>query len=216
MTVKAVVFDFDGTVADTLDAVVNIVNRLSGEFGYKKASQKDIKKLRNLSSRQIIQYSGVPIIKLPFIVRRVKTELSNQITEINPVPGVREALIELKNQKNTLGIITSNSRKNVLAFLERNDLQELFDFSYSGTTLFGKDKVIRRFLKQENLDPREIVYVGDETRDIEAAKRTGIRVIAVSWGFNLRQVLAEHEPDFLIQHPSELITVIERLQASVD
>jgi phosphoglycolate phosphatase-like HAD superfamily hydrolase len=67
-------------------------------------------------------------------------------------------------------------------------------------------------LRKESLNPEEVVYVGDETRDIEAAKKSQIKVIAVTWGFNSKQVLAAQNPDFLIDRPEELIKVIESLQ----
>jgi phosphoglycolate phosphatase len=215
MTVKVIVFDFDGTIADTFDSIVNIINHLSVEFGYQKASSEDVNKLRNLNSREIIKYSGVSLLKLPFLVKRVKSELNKEIHRLSPASGIREVLLELQCQGNKLGIITSNSKSNVIAFLQNNELQAPFDFIYSGTTLFGKSKVIGRLLQQENLSPGEVIYVGDETRDIEAAKRTPIKVIAVSWGFNSSQALAEQNPDFLIHHPRELIEVIRSLQDPV-
>ena len=208
MTVKVIIFDFDGTIADTLDAVVSITNRLAGDFGYKQTSLEELAILRNLNSRQIIKHSGVSIFKIPFLIRKVLSELNNEIQVLSAFPGIKEALIELKNQGNRLGIITSNSKENVTAFLNKNGLQELFDFIYSGATIFGKSKVINRVLKSENLKSEEVIYVGDETRDIEAAKRTQIKAIAVSWGFNSKQVLAEYNPDFLIHQPNELIEVI--------
>jgi phosphoglycolate phosphatase len=212
MTVKVIIFDFDGTIADTLDAVVSITNRLAGEFGYKQTSQEDLAILRNLNSRQIIKQSGVPIFKIPFLIRKLLLELNNEIQILSAFPGIKEALIELKNQGNSLGIITSNSKENVTAFLNKNGLQELFDFIYSGATIFGKSQVIKRVLKSENLNSEEVIYVGDETRDIEAAKTTHIKAIAVSWGFNSTEVLAKHNPDFLIHQPHELIDVIGSLQ----
>ncbi len=208
MTVKVIIFDFDGTIADTLDAVVSITNRLAGDFGYKQTSLEELAILRNLNSRQIIKQSGVSIFKIPFLIRKVLSELNNEIQVLSAFPGIKEALIELKNQGNRLGIITSNSKENVTAFLNKNGLQELFDFIYSGATIFGKSKVINRVLKSENLKSEEVIYVGDETRDIEAAKRTQIKAIAVSWGFNSKEVLAEYNPDFLIHQPNELIEVI--------
>ena len=87
----------------------------------------------------------------------------------------------------------------------------MFDFIYSGTILFGKSKAINKFLKQENIKPEAVIYVGDEIRDIEAARRSEIKVIAVSWGFNSEQVLAELHPDYLIQNPAELIDAIRKL-----
>ncbi|MFB2980783.1 HAD-IA family hydrolase [Microseira sp. BLCC-F43] len=209
---KAIIFDFDGTVADTFDTIVAISNRLALEFGYKQAAPEEIEQIRNLSSREIIRQSGVSIFKLPFILRRLKNELNNEISRLNPLPGIDEALSELKMQGYRLGIITSNDRENVMLFMEKNKLQELFDFIYSGANIFGKSRVINRFLKQANLTPEEVIYVGDETRDIEAAKRSQIKMIAVSWGFNSKTVLAEHNPDFLIHHPNELIQVISTLR----
>lgn len=211
MTVKVIIFDFDGTIADTLDAIVSITNRLALEFGYKQTTLEELAQLKNLNSRQIIDQSGISIFKLPFLIRKVKAELSKEIQTLNPIPGIKEALTELKNQGNSLGIITSNSKDNVMAFLETNNLQELFNFIYSGTT-FGKSKVINKLLKQENISPEEVIYVGDETRDIEAARKSNIKAIAVTWGFNSKQVLAEQSPDFLIHKPNDLIKVIGSLK----
>lgn len=212
MTLKVIIFDFDGTIADTLETIVNILNGLSEEFGYKKASQEDLEHYKNLRPHQIIQFSGVSIFKLPSLVRKLKFLLKQEILKISPIEKMKEILIELKNRGYYLGIITSNSRENVLMFLKANDLHEVFDFIYSGTTLLGKSKVLNSFLKKQRLKPEEIVYVGDETRDIDAAKKSHVKVIAVSWGFNSQKVLAEHNPDFLIERPDELVEVIESLQ----
>jgi phosphoglycolate phosphatase-like HAD superfamily hydrolase len=137
----------------------------------------------------------------------MKAELQIEIPNIQLFCGIKEVLLELNNRGFKLGIITSNSRANVLASMEKNGLQDVFTFIYSSST-FGKHKVIQRWLNREKLHPEEVVYVGDEIRDIEAAKRTGIKMIAVAWGFNSRQALAEHNPDCLIETPQELIEVI--------
>ena len=211
MTAKVIIFDFDGTIADTLDALVSITNRLAVEFGYKPIAQEELALFKTLNSRQIIKHSGISIFQLPFLVRKVKAELNKEIRTLSFIPGIKEVLIELKNQGNSLGIITSNSKENVITFLSEKNLQYLFDFIYSGTKLFGKSKVINKFLKQENIKPEAAIYVGDEIRDIEAARRSEIKVIAVSWGFNSEQVLAEQNPDYLIQNPAELIDAIREL-----
>lgn len=212
MTVKVIIFDFDGTIADSLDAVVNITNHLAIEFGHQPVSLEDIEKIKNLSSRQIIQFSGVSIFKLPFLLRKVRIRLNNQIQSLKPFLGIKETFTELKAQGNQLGIITSNSKENVTLFLKENDFVDLFDFIYSAPTIFGKHKVINSLSKKQNIQNNEMVYVGDETRDIEAARKSQIKVISVSWGFNSKEVLAKHQPDFLINKPSELLEVIESLQ----
>lgn len=208
MIQKVVIFDFDGTIADTVDALVSIANRLAKEFGYVQITPEELALLRNLTSREIINYSGISVFKIPFLVKKIKGELKSKIPELKPIPGMKEALINLKNAGHCLGIITSNSKDNVTEFLRINELDNLFEFIYSGITIFGKTTIINNLLKQKQLKPEEVIYVGDETRDIEASKKANIKVVAVSWGFNSPEVLAKQNPNYLIHHPSELLDVV--------
>ncbi|MDJ0680919.1 MAG: HAD-IA family hydrolase [Xenococcaceae cyanobacterium MO_167.B52] len=208
MTIKAVIFDFDGTIADTYQAIVDITNSLASEFGYKSLSQEEISFLKNLSSREIIKQSEISLFKLPFLVKRVQKELGNQIRELSPIPGTPQVLQKLNNQGYILGIVTSNIENNVTAFLQKNHLDSYFDFILSGTTIFGKHRIINKVIKQYHLDSSEIIYVGDETRDIRSARKSNVGIIAVGWGFNSTQVLAEHNPDYLVLKPQKLVEII--------
>ncbi|WP_066379969.1 MULTISPECIES: HAD-IA family hydrolase [unclassified Anabaena] len=210
MTQKVIIFDFDGTIADTVDALVSIANRLAVDFGYVQITPEELKLLRNLSSREIIKYSGISVFKIPFLVKKVKTELKNKIQELKPIPGMKEALEELQIHGYKLGIITSNSQDNVTAFLKSHQLDSYFEFIYSGVTIFGKTTIINNVLKQKQIKTQFVIYVGDETRDIEASKKAKIKVIAVTWGFNSPEILAKQNPDFLIHQPSELLPVIKK------
>jgi HAD superfamily hydrolase (TIGR01509 family) len=208
---KVIIFDFDGTLADTIDILLSITNRLSAEFGFKSATKEELAQLSNLTSWQLLRYSGISIFKFPLLIRKLKAELRSEIPNIQLFPGIKEVLLELKKLGFQLGIITSNSRENVLASLERNGLQDTFTFIYSAST-FGKHKVINSWLKREHINPKQVVYVGDEIRDIEAARKTGIKVIAVAWGFNSQEALVAHNPDFLIKRPQELIEIMSNLR----
>jgi HAD superfamily hydrolase (TIGR01549 family) len=208
---KVIIFDFDGTLADTIDILLSITNRLSAEFGFKSATKEELAQLSNLNSWQILQYSGISIFKFPLLIRRLKAELHSEVPHIQLFPGIKEVLLELKKRGFQLGIITSNSRENVLGALEKNGLQDTFTFIYSGST-FGKHKVINKWLRIENIHTEKVVYVGDEIRDIDAAKKTGIKVIAVGWGFNSQEALAAQNPDFLIERPQELIEIMNSWQ----
>lgn len=215
MSVKVIIFDFDGTIADTLDAVVEITNRLAEEYGYEQTDPEQLAQIRNMSSRDIIIKSGISLFKIPFLLRRVKLDLRNDIQQIKPIKGIKEALTKLQSQGNKLGILTSNSEENVRVFLKKHNMQDLFSFIYSEPTLFSKHKILKKFIKKNNFIPEEVIYVGDETRDIESSKKIPIKVIAVSWGFNSEAALAKHNPDFLIYQPSELIDVMGSLQQIV-
>ena len=92
------------------------------------------------------------------------------------------------------------------AFLTRHHLP-YFEFVRCSSKLFGKGREIRRILRQEKLSPSEILYIGDETRDIEAAKETGLRMAAVTWGYNSESALLAMAPDHLISSPGELLNL---------
>lgn len=201
---KTIIFDFDGTLADTFEAFVSITNSLAVEFGYQLVGEDDIPKLQNLSSREIVRQSGISFWKIPFLIRRLRRELEKRITEVNLFPGIKELILDLKAEGYSLVIITSNSRENVTALMAINGLENSFDFVWSSSRLFGKHKSIAKLLKREKLELEKAFYVGDETRDIDAAKKAGVRAIAVSWGFNSPEALAGHNPDFLAANPQEL------------
>ncbi len=207
--IKIVIFDFDGTLADTFDLIFAITNRLSVEFGYKQAKKEEIPEIEKLSPLELINQSGISIFKVPFLLRRIRAEFKQEINDVGLFAGIKEALLGLQYQGYKIGIITSNAQENVEFVLQKHDLL-IFDFIASGTTLFGKHRVIKKYLKSENIQSEEMVYVGDETRDINAAKKAKVKAIAVTWGFNSREVLSEYQPDALVDQPQELIEVINK------
>ena len=206
---KIIIFDFDGTLADTLNTLLNLSNRLSSEFGYKSTTSEELEQLRHLTSWQIIRYSGISLFKLPCLLRRLKAEFNNEIKEVRLFSGIPEMIIDLKKLGYQLGIITSNSQENVSRVMEKYYLKDCFNFIYSSRNLFNKHEVIHSWLKENSIDPNDVVYVGDETRDINAAKKAKIKVIAVSWGFHTQKTLESHKPDGLIASPEHLREVLK-------
>ena len=139
--------------------------------------------------------------------------MSKEIAELESIQGIDQVLLKLKNLGYILGIVTSNNQENVDTFLAKNQLTHLFDYVYSGTAVFGKHRVINQAIRQHKLDKTDVIYVGDETRDIRSARKSRISVIAVSWGFNATKILSEHQPDYLVNHPSELLRAIALWQS---
>lgn len=209
MALKVLIFDFDGTIADSRITLVKIANELADEFGYDPVTESDIVRLSNLSSKDVIIQSPIPAYKIPFLLRRVKRQLNEHIAYLQPFEGMEEALSNLKKKGCYLGIITSNLGANVSLFLRKNSLDNYFDFVYSANTLFGKNKVINKAIDKHHLLKDEVIYIGDETRDIEAAKKSNIKVAAVTWGFNSASVLKKYNPDFILDKPQELLDIIK-------
>lgn len=211
MSIKIILFDFDGTIADTFDALVNIANGLAGEFGFKPLTPEEIPLVKTLTARQLIDKSGISLFKIPPLLKRVKSDLRQYIPTLNPIIGVKESIEQLKIDGNILGILTTNSEDNVRLFLRQHQMEYLFSYLYSESTIFGKTNVIKKFLSQHNLTSENVIYVGDEVRDIQSSRKAHIKVISVTWGFNSPEVLAKHNPDFLIHHPRELIEIIRQI-----
>ena len=204
---KLLIFDFDGTIADTLDAGVTILNKLAVEFGFRPLHPKDLERVRDMRTRQLMKFLGIPARKMSRIARRGSEELYACIHSIQPLPGMPEALRELQTLGFALGIITSNTEVNVQIFLRSHGL-DLFDFVRCSSKLLGKARMIRSVIRRQHVRAADILFVGDETRDIEAAKKAGIRIAAVTWGYNSRRSLEAMKPDFVFESPKELVAML--------
>lgn len=205
--ITTIIFDFDGTIADTMPKVKRILFRYAPSFGYKKINDRDIELLRNMKAQDALKTIGIPIYKLLFFVNKVKKELNKDIESTKPAPGIKSLLSKLKNKGIRLGILSSNLHDSINKFLKKNDL-DLFDFIYTGTSIFGKHRLLKDLLIKRRLTHKEVIYVGDETRDIEAAQKAKIKVIAVTWGLNKKEILREQEPDYLVDKPEEILNIV--------
>lgn len=116
---------------------------------------------------------------------------------------------DLKKNNVKVDIVTSNSKENVLLFLEQWHIKGI-DFIFSAKNLFGKAKVIKNLITKHQLEKESVIYVGDEIRDIEAAHQAKIKIIAVDWGFNSKKRLAQAKPDLLISQPKEILKITKK------
>ena len=199
-----VIFDFDGTIADTLDLGTEIFHRIAPEYNCLPVGPEERELFRTKKPQELFEVYGISRLKLLTLMLRIRKEMRRHVSETKPFTGMDAALREISNSGYGMGILTSNSVENVRKFLELNNLTTLFDFIYSGRSFLGKEKVIRKLLIHEKLSKSSVVYVGDETRDIEASRAAGIPVIAVSWGLNSRDLLASLAPDQIADKPEDL------------
>jgi phosphoglycolate phosphatase len=204
--VSVMIFDFDGTIGDTFRQGLEILNKMAPDFGYRPLAGDDVEKARGMTTRQLMKYLGISSRKLPSVASRGVRELRARIGEVQPISGVPETLRALHAQGRRLGIVTSNSEENVGVFLKNHDL-ELFEFVRSSSRLLGKAREIRAAMKAQKFDRNDVLFVGDETRDIEACKRAGIRCAAVTWGYNSRASLEAQHPHCIFDAPQELLGV---------
>lgn len=206
MDKRLILFDFDGTIANTMAQALKISNRLAAEFGYRTLDPEEIEGLRDKSLFELLHFMQVPFTKLPLILAKARNEMRNVITEAETIPGLRAVLEHLHKHGHRMGILTTNSEENVREFLKHNGIGS-FDFIQSSSLIWGKHHGLKKILRHERIRPNQMAYVGDETRDIEAAKRANIPMIAVVWGYNSERALRKADPDHLVKQPSELLNL---------
>ena len=206
---KIIIFDFDGTIADTLDSVVRIVNNNAEHFGYRQVTKHDIPYLQTKKPKEILSYLGISLFQLPIWIRKIHSDINKEIISLKPTVDVLSVLSELDQNDYLIGILTSNTKKNVKQFLEKNNL-DFFDFINTGKSVFGKSHLINKILRQNQASKDDVFYVCDEVRDIEAAKKSGIQSIAVTWGYNSKNALLKEKPDFLIDTPEQIREILAK------
>lgn len=206
---KAVIFDFDGTIANSFAATLRIANALAPTFGYRPAAPEEVEVLRGWTYKQVAAELGVPWHKIPLIAARIRKELSASVAQLETFEGLPHVLTELRERGFELGILTSNSKSNVERFLAAHGLKQ-FRFVSTSASVWGKRRRLESLLHSYRLSARDVAYVGDEVRDIEATKPLAIRMVAVGWGYAAREQLAAHGPDHLISYPNELLDIFAR------
>ncbi|MFC1647970.1 HAD-IA family hydrolase [Nanoarchaeota archaeon] len=206
---KYIVFDFDGTIADTFYLIKKLTDELKHEYTSEDFNMEEI---RNEDLRTILKRLKIPSYKYPQILKRVQKALGVEISkEAKTFPGVHELLKELFG-KYRLGILSSNSKENIDKFLERTQLAKYFDFIYSGSPMFGKDKKLAHMMKQKKLGRSDFTYIGDEKRDVLACRKLGVEIIAVTWGFNSKAFLMQAKPKHIADKPEEIEKILSDMK----
>jgi phosphoglycolate phosphatase len=209
MIYKTLVFDFDGTIADTLGETRLIFNKLAPDYGIRQVAAQELDHLRHLSLKDLLVHLSIPKRRVPALISRGTLMMRGNITQLRPIQGMPEVLVELRRHVNRFGILTSNATENVDLFLRTHGLREQFDFISSTSKLTGKAKHLRAIRKTFSLESEELLYIGDELRDVKASQKAGIPVAAVTWGFNSRQSLAASKPNHLFDSPADFLNLLE-------
>ncbi|HZH75214.1 MAG TPA: HAD-IA family hydrolase, partial [Archangium sp.] len=177
-----VVFDFDGTLVDSRELAVQLINELAEKGGFSRLTAENLEELRNLSIIERCSRLGIPTYKLPWMAIQLARSYRKGVPSLLFNEGIPELLKELRARGLKLLILSSNSEENIRAFLKRHSAEDWVEDIYSGGGAFGKASKLRTLLKRTGLRREQIVYVGDEQRDVEACKQVGVKVIAVLWG----------------------------------
>ena len=205
-----IIFDFDGTLANTLELVAKIYNEHAHVFGSKQIDLKELDDYRKLGYKKAMKKAGIRWTVLPRLVLFVSREMKSQMAGVKPYAGIVDVLTDLQKQGMNIGVLTSNDAELVGEFFKVHGFPN-FDFVVSEKTMFGKEKALRRIMKRHGLKPEQVIYVGDEPRDITASRKAGVSVIGVAWGVGGHHGLAATPPDKLVDMMEQLKEAIKEL-----
>jgi phosphoglycolate phosphatase len=200
MNKKLVVFDFDGTLVDSLPLIQEVLKEVLEEKGI-NLNQRRIKTLQRKGVISTLKSLNIPFYKLPIIFLKVQGRMGKRISEVGSFPGIPKLIEDLKTAGFELGIISNNKKKTVLSFLKENNLNY---FNFVIGTLFFLEKNRRLKKASKKNQEKEIVYIGDQTGDVRAANQVGVISIAVDWGFDSEDKLRKENPNILASSPDEI------------
>lgn len=192
-TYRLVIFDFDGTLADSFPWFMRVVNEAAARYRFKRIEEADLDTLRGYSARQMMKHLAVPSWKLPLIVRMMRKMKADDVRQIPLFAGVDDLLRSLADRGVELALVTSNSYDNAVRILGPENAAR-FRYFECGMSIFGKRAGFRRVLRRSGVPREQAICIGDEIRDLEAAHAEGIPFGAVSWGYTHAESLRAHAP----------------------
>lgn len=191
MTYKFAIFDFDGTLADSFDVFLACLNEAAARHGFRPVGADTLDEARGMSGQELIAHLGVPFWKLPAIALEMRLRMMARIDLVRPFEGAQEALGALAGRGVGLALLTSNSREAVRTVLGDEAIGH-FGQLHCDTSMFGKRAKLRELLSESGHPAAEVVCIGDEIRDGEAAREVGMDFLGVAWGYTRPDVLQAH------------------------
>ena len=159
-----VIFDFDGTLADSFPWFLASLDRTAEQFGLNRVNPDEIEALRLRSSRDVLQHLGVPMLKLPAIAIYMRNIFAESMSDIRMFDGAADMLRSLHDGGVKLALVSSNAEANVRHVL--GDAADLIDHYACGSSLWGKAQKFGAVLRALRQSPARTLAVGDEIRDL--------------------------------------------------
>ena len=211
---KAVIFDLDGTLLDTLEDLKNAVNAALEHYGMPQRTLDEVRSfvgngLRNLMIRAVPEGEENPEFEdaLTYLKEYYAIHCKDNT---GPYPGIMELLDELKVRGITMAIV-SNKIDSAVKELDKeyfNGYMSAAIGEMEGVARKPAPDTVLKALGECNIKAEDAIYVGDSDVDIATAKNTGLPCISVSWGFRDTEFLKEHGATTIIDAPTQLLELL--------
>jgi phosphoglycolate phosphatase len=202
MKYRLAIFDFDGTLADSLPWFLRIANTVADKHGFRRIETHEIESLRGKGSREIVRHFQVPMWRMPLIARDVRRMKAASLDGISLFAGVDGMLESLSAKGVVRAMVSSDSEDNVRRSLGTN-ARAISHFA-CGASLFGKAKKFAKVMRVAGIPPAQTIAIGDEVRDAEAAQKAGIDFGAVTWGYASMEALRRTRPALVFERMEEI------------
>ncbi|MED3662047.1 HAD hydrolase-like protein [Ureibacillus sp. FSL K6-8385] len=206
---RYIVFDFDGTLANSAQIYIDAWNAYAEKYGYRPIKFEELREIRDLDYYGKAKKYHFPMHKLSIILPKIQQYFKEHIHEVKLFEGIKEMLESLSSSGYKIAIISSNKKENIRGILERENIHSV-DEVISARKLFGKDAAIRRFMKRHQLTAQDLLYVGDELRDIVACNRVGVSFMFVTWGLDGLKLIEREKPAYVANSPKEIVEQLSR------
>ncbi|WP_156312127.1 HAD hydrolase-like protein [Methylobacterium platani] len=206
-SVRLVILDFDGTLADTFPWFARVLPGVADRYGFRRPSPDEVETLRALDARGVMRHLAVPGWKLPLIARHMHGLAARDAGGLALFPGIPALLARLKAGGIALAVVSSN-REDVVRRVLGPDCTGLIDRYACGAALFGKARRFRAVLRGSGVAPARVLCLGDELRDHHAATRAGLAFAAVTWGYTRAEALAAAGPAHLFATPAAVAAAL--------
>ena len=201
---KLAIFDFDGTLGDTMGWFLDTSDAMADRFGYRKIDRSQLETLRHMSARDLMKLQKLPALKMPMIAAHFHKLMAQDAGSIRMFDGAPEVLRGLHAAGVKLAVVSSNTEANIRVVLGP-ELSALVSQFACGATVFGKASKFKRVLKTLGVAPAEAISIGDEIRDLDAAREVGLATAVVCWGYTAPQALRAQNPDHVFEQMGDIL-----------
>lgn len=210
--IKAIIFDADGTILDSVEDILDAVNYALSKFNLPNKTLKEVElNLGYGASYLLLKSLGNNSHLLDDVLKIYKPYLEkNSMNKTKPFPHIYELLLDLKKEYK-LGVV-SNKHNEAINIIVNHYFPNIFDIVIGEQPNYKRKPnpdLLNLALNKLNVKNNESIYVGDTEVDIKTAKNAGVPVIAVSWGFRDYDFLLKENPNYLINHVKDILKIIK-------
>ncbi len=202
--IKNIIFDRSGTISNDIGPVVEATNIVFQQLGREPISIDEFKREFTLP------YMNFWNKYFPDLTKekqdKMFLEAIHSVGEPEPFPGMEDLLKKLYDKGINMIVYSSHPQKKLDKEMLDNNFTQYFKEVLG--SVHDKTECIKEILDRNNFNNFETLYVGDMVHDIETSKKAGIKMLAVSWGYDSKETLQKANPDYLVENMSELNEVL--------